>query len=707
MLTALARLSLRAPRRLAAVALVVFIALAVVGGPTAGLLKDRNSFQDPSSQSARAERAIQRATGDEFTPGVMALVDAPPSSAKVAAVAHLIAGVPGVATVATPTGGHDSGLVSRDGRESIVAATLRSAPYPNDVVKAIQARLAGHDGVLLGGNDVAQAQVNSQATHDLGFAELLAFPLLLILSVLIFRGVAAVLPLAVGALAVVGAFAVLRVVNVALSLSTFSLNLVIGLGLGLAIDYCLLLVWRFREELGADASVEQALETTMQTAGRTVMFSSVTVAAAMSSLLVFPQRFLVSMGVGGVAVALLAAAAALLVVPSLLVLLAGRIGKVRPAPAGTGRWYRVAQAVMRRPALTATLTTGVLLLAALPALGTHWSGVDATVLPTSQSARVVSDRLAARFPSQDLNALVIAVRAGGRARLAGARVVAYADAVRDVPRVTHVGAPTYVGDGVWKLSAALAGDPISSASQQTVERIRAVPSSLRVLVGGQAADLRDQKTSIAASVPVALAVLAALTLIVLWLMTGSVVLPIKALLLNALTAAAATGLLVFVFQDGRLQGLLGYTSQHGIEQADFLVLATLVFALSTDYGVLLLTRIKEGHDRGLPDREAIAGGLERTGRLVSASAVLLAVALGAFATSQVVFLKEIGIGAVVAVLIDAFLVRAALVPSLMALLGSWNWWSPAPLRRLHDRFSDDATVERRLRPELALDPQVR
>ncbi len=581
--------------------------------------------------------------------------------------------------------------------------TLRSAPYPNDVVKAIQARLAGHRGVLLGGTDVAQEQVNSQATHDLGFAELLAFPLLLILSVLIFRGVAALLPMAVGAVAVVGAFAVLRVVNVALSLSTFSLNLVIGLGLGLAIDYCLLLVWRFREELGRDVSVEEALVTTMQTAGRTVAFSSVTVAAAMASLLVFPQRFLVSMGVGGVAVALLAAAAALLVVPSLLVLLAGRIGKVRPAPAGTGRWYRVAQAVMRRPALTATLTTGVLLLAALPSLGTHWSGVDATVLPTSQSARVVSDRLASRFPNQDLNALVIAVRAPATA---GARVLAYANAVRDVHGVNQVGA-SYVGDGVWKLSAGLAGDPISSGSQRTVDRIRAVPSSLPALVGGQAADLRDQKTSIAASVPVALAVLAALTLIVLWLMTGSVVLPIKALLLNALTAAAATGLLVFVFQDGRLQGPLGYTSQHGIEQADFLVLAALVFALSTDYGVLLLTRIKEGHDRGLPDREAIAGGLERTGRLVSASAVLLAVALGAFATSQVVFLKEIGIGAVVAVLIDAFLVRAALVPSLMALLGRWNWWSPAPLRRLHDRFSDRAGVERRLRPELALDPQLR
>jgi RND superfamily putative drug exporter len=190
-------------------------------------------------------------------------------------------------------------------------------------------------------------------------------------------------------------------------------------------------------------------------------------------------------------------------------------------------------------------------------------------------------------------------------------------------------------------------------------------------------------------------------------MTGSVILPIKALLVNALTAAAATGLLVFIFQDGRFEGLLSYTGQHGIEQADFLVLAALVFALSTDYGVLLLTRIKEGHDRGLPDREAIAGGLERTGRLVSASAVLLAVALGAFATSQVVFLKEIGVGAVFAVLIDAFFVRALLVPSLMAMLGRWNWWSPAPLRRLHDRFSDGAAVERRVPAAAALDPQMR
>jgi len=707
MLTAVARLSLRAPRRLAAAALVVFLVFAVVGGPTTGLLKDRNSFQDPSSQSARAEHAIERATGREFNPGVLALVDAPPSSPEVAEVAQLIAGVSGVASVATPAGGHDPALVSRDGRQSIVAATLRTAPYPDDVVKAIQARLAGRHGVLLGGNDVAQEQVNSQATHDLAFAELLAFPLLLILSLLIFRGIAALLPMAVGAVAVVGAFTVLRVVNVALSLSTFSLNLVIGLGLGLAIDYSLLLVWRFREELGRDASVEEALVTTMRTAGRTVMFSSATVAAAMASLLVFPQRFLVSMGVGGVAVALLAAATALLVLPSLLVLLAGRVGKVRPAPAGTGRWYRVAQAVMRRPALVATLTAGVLVLVALPSLRTQWSGVDATVLPTSQSARVVSDRLAREFPLQDLNTAVIAVRAPATA---GGRVAAYAGSVRGVPGVAEVSPPAYVGEGLWKLSAGVRGDPISSQSQRTIDRIRALPTSLQVRVGGQAADLHDQKTSIASSVPAALALLAALTLIALWLMTDSVVLPIKALLVNALTAASATGLLVLVFQDGRFQSLLGYTSQHGIEQADFLVLAALVFALSTDYGVLLLTRIKEGHDRGLPDREAIARGLEATGRLVSASAVLLAVALGAFATSQVVFLKEIGLGAVAAVLIDAFLVRAALVPSLMALLGRWNWWSPAILHRLHSRLagpSGGAAVERRLAPELSLDPQVR
>ena len=343
MFSSLANLSLRRPRQIAASALVFLLVAGVVGGPAAGMLNARNSFQDPSSEAARSQALIQGATGDEPQPGVLALVSAPPLSPAVASVARTIATVPGVASVATAASSRNPALVSRDGSESVVAATLRSAPNPNTIVKSIQSALNGRGDVQLGGSDVASQQVGAQANRDLALAELIAFPLLALLAVLIFRGIAAALPLAVGGTAVLGTFVVLRLVNAALPLSVFSLNLVIGLGLGLAIDYSLLLVWRFREELGRGATPAEAIRTTLATAGRTVVFSAVTVAAAMASLPLFPQRFLVSMGIGGAVVALVAAASALLVLPALLVLLAGRVGRVRPQPEGTGRWYQLAQ----------------------------------------------------------------------------------------------------------------------------------------------------------------------------------------------------------------------------------------------------------------------------------------------------------------------------------------------------------------------------
>jgi RND superfamily putative drug exporter len=498
-----------------------------------------------------------------------------------------------------------------------------------------------------------------------------------------------------------GTFLVLRVINVGLSLSSFSLNLVIGLGLGLAIDYSLLLVWRFREELGRGEAPADALRTTMANAGRTVCFSSVTVAAALASLTVFPQRFLVSMGLGGAVVALVAAASALLVLPSLLILLAGHVGRVVPRPEGTGRWYRIAHAVMRRPALVVAATAAGLLLIASPALHIRWSGIDASVLPASKSARVVSDRLARKFPAQDLNTITIAARAP---RTAGPELAAYEARLRTVPGVTTARPPAYLGRGVWKLTLGANSDPISTDAQRTIQDVRALPAPVPVAVGGQAAEFHDRRAAIASTLPVALVLLTATTLLILWLMTDSVVLPVTSLAMNALTVAAASGLLVFIFQDGRLTGPLAYTSQGGIEQTDFLVFAALVFALSTDYGVLVLTRIKEARDRALGDREAVAVGLEHTGRIVTLAAILLAVAIGAFGTSKVVFLKEVGLGTAVAVLIDAFIVRTALVPSLMALLGWRNWWSPAPLRRLHARIRIGESASIRPDPSRRPDP---
>jgi uncharacterized membrane protein YdfJ with MMPL/SSD domain len=693
-LAALANLAIRHPRRILLLALAVFAVAGIFGATAIGLLNARNPFSDPSSASARAEALIERATGAEASPGVLALVSAPPGSPAVASAARAIARVPGVAAVTAPAPGHDAGLVSSDGRSSLVVAILQAGPDPNTVVSGLEQALHGRTDVLLGGADVAGAQLGQQAQADLGFAEAIAFPLLAILAFLIFRGVAALLPIAVGAMAVLATFLVLRLINTALPLSIFALNLVIGLGLGLAVDYSLFLVWRFRDELRRDGDPARALRETMVTTGRTILFSASTVAVALAALTVFPQRFLVSMGLGGAVVALVAAASALLIVPSLLIMLSGRLGRARP-PRPEGSWYRLANGVMRRPVLIAAGTTVLLLAIAAPALGVHWSGIDATVLPASKSARVVSDTVAARFPpSNDGNTILVVGSAPASARPA---LAGYAGRLARVPGIVQASGPELLSPGTWEITLASPADPISAAGQRAVAAVRAVPAPVPVLVGGPAADFADQGATIEGTLPLALAILVVVTVVVLWLMTGSVILPVKALLMNALTAAAATGLLVLIFQDGRLTGLLGYTSQGGIEETDFLILAALAFALSTDYGVFLLDRIREARRPGVAERAAVAAGMQRTGRLITSASILLAVALGAFATSKLVFLKEVGVGVAAAVLIDAFIVRALLVPALMALLGRWNWWAPAPLARLHRRLGlagPDATASR-------------
>ncbi len=705
MLSRLGDLATGHPRRMALGSLVAVIVAGVVGGPAAGMLKAKNPFRDPSSDSARAATLVDRATGSESSPGVIAVVAAPPGSPAVASVARAIAGVAGVAGVAAPglalglgpTGADvprpharaqapapGLGLVSTDGRSSLVTASLRVGPDADGTVTRIESSLRGRTDVTLGGGDVAGSQTGKQATADLGFAELLAFPLLALLALFIFRGVAAVLPLAIGMTSILGTFLVLRGINAVLPLSQFALNLVIGLGLGLAVDYSLFIVWRLREELGRGAEMAAALRTTMMTTGRTVLFSGLTVAAAMACLTVFPQRFLVSMGIGGAVVALVAAASALLVLPALLVLLGDRVGRVAVAGEGQGGWYRLARAVMRRPVVVALATTAALVVVASPTPNVRWSGIDATVLPRSQSARVVADILARDFPGAHGGSTISVVAvAPPQARPA---LAAYAAAAGRIPGIAVTGGPTLLPGGVWELKLGSRGEAISPAGQQAVEAVRAVAAPVPVLVGGGAAEFADQRGAIAKSLPLALALLVVVTVAVLWLMTGSVILPFKTLLMNGLSAAAATGILVFVFQDGRLTGPLAYTSQGGIEETDFLILAALAFALATDYGVFLLARIKEARTEGRSEREAVAAGLERTGRLVTRASLLLAVAIGAFATSKIVFLKEVGVGTAAAVLIDAFVVRALLVPSLMALLGRWNWWSPKPLAALHRRI---------------------
>ncbi|MFZ0666583.1 MAG: MMPL family transporter, partial [Acidimicrobiales bacterium] len=625
MLSALARLATRRPKRVVVFAIIAFGVCGVLGGPAAGLLSAKNPFNNPSSESSRAEALIQKATGQETSPGVLAYVPAPPSSSEVAHVASLLAHVPGVAKALTPPVGVHSPLVSSDGSASMVAVYMADGASQSKTVSKIDhaVKHAHLPGVLLGGQDVANVQVGDQAVKDLGMAELLAFPLLALIALFVFRGFSALLPLATGGLAVFATFLVLRVINEFFPLSTFALNLVIGLGLGLAVDYSLFMVWRFREYLQKGMDPAAALHATMVKTGRTVVFSALTVAAALATLTIFPLRFLVSMGIGGAVVAVIAAASALVMLPSLMFLMARRIGKTKVKEGEKGFWYRLSHGVMKQPALIAIGTIAVLVLLAWPTPSIRWSGIDASVLPTSQSARVVNDIVDSKFPQLhggDPILVAAVVPDGGVVGSSGGgsgQLAAYASRLKALPGVASVAGPTRLAGDVWEISVGTPYSGISSAGQQLVRVVRDTPSPDPVLVGGAAADTLDLRNSIADNVPIALIILCALTMIVLWMMTGSVILPIKALVMNGLTAFAATGILVFVFQGGRFTGLLSYTSQGGIEETDFLILVAVAFALSTDYGVFLLARIREARATAPSEREAIASGLASMGRLVT------------------------------------------------------------------------------------------
>jgi RND superfamily putative drug exporter len=432
----------------------------------------------------------------------------------------------------------------------------------------------------------------------------------------------------------------------------------------------------------------------MRTAGRTVLFSSLTVAVALASLIVFPQRFLYSMGIGGAAVALFAALVALVVLPAVLSLLGPRVNALSPAflqrraardakPTQAGFWYRLSRFVMRRPAPIAIASASFLIALGIPFLSIKFTSVDAQVLPASASARQVDTALRTDFPPFRDVPIRVVVDGGGQSAVANV-----SSALRREPGIAAVERPQPLNGGVTVIDAVSKSPWISQASKDTVNRVRDLPNppGSNMMVSGATAHFVDFQSSLASHLPVALAIVVVATLAILFAMTGSVILPVKSLLMNVLNLSAVFGILVLIFQDGNLEGLLGYTSQGALEQTMPILMFAVAFGLSTDYAVFLLSRIKEAREGGASDSEAVALGLERTGRIVTAAAALFAIAIGAFATSEIVFIKENGIGTALAVLIDASIIRALLVPSLMELLGKWNWWAPAPLRRLHRRF---------------------
>ncbi|CCH89621.1 conserved membrane protein of unknown function [Modestobacter italicus] len=685
-------------RALLAVLLFVLVA-GVLGGPVAGSLDADGGFAPADSDSALAVQRLEDASGRTPDAGVVAVVDTGDGPSGVADVVTTLAGLDGVAE-AVPAG------AARDGSSELVVAVLDADADDEAVAGAAVAAFADDDRVALGGPAVTGLQIGERVGEDLGRAELLAFPVLVLLSLLFFGGRAAVLPLVVGVTTVLGTFLAMAGINEVYGLSVFALNLVIGLGLGLAIDYTLFLLSRYREELDRQGPTLGAVVTTMRTAGRTVVFSAATVAVALATLIVFPMGFLKSMGIAGAVVAVVAAAAALVVSPAVFALWGPKLARRRRRGAASGGgWYRLSHAVMARPGAVAAVTAIVMLVLAAPALRAEWTPVDSSVVPTDLSSRVVADTLEADYAGAGTTPVLAAVRADdpGAAR-------SFADAASQLPGVLAPADAVEVGPGTWQVDLVVDGGPEGDVAQQVVTEVRdlAADRDADVLVGGAAAEFVDQQAAIGDALPLAAALLVLLTVLVLWLMTGSVVLPVKAVVMNTLTAGVALGALTFVYQDGRLTGLLGYTSNGGVEPTNFLVAAAVVFALSTDYGVFLLGRIKEAREAGLAEREAVATGLGRTGSVVTAAAILLAVAIGAFSTSSISFIQQIGIATAVGVLVDAFVVRSFLVPALMGLLGKWNWWAPMPLRRLHDRIGlsegEPAGTAEELPRELASTP---
>jgi uncharacterized membrane protein YdfJ with MMPL/SSD domain len=685
------------------VLLVAVIGAAVAGAVGFGVAKHMSPYgaSDPATESVRATHRFEAAAGRQIDPGIVAIVNtgdvhSPAAARRVGQVAGQLRAQADVASVASFYDRHDPAMVSRDGRSTYVVAYFkpRSDSRLKDVAQQIQDHFAGQRDVQLGGQQIANAQANTQVGNDLKRAELLAFPFIFLLSLLFFRSlVAALLPPLLGGLAIVATFFALRIVAGFADVSVFALNFVTGLGLGLAIDYSLFMVSRYREEAAVSGFGLEALQRTLQTAGRTILFSSLTVAAALASLMIFPQRFLYSMGIAGALVALVAAVLALVVLPAILTVLGPRLNALAPRrlqraaerdarAAERGAWYRLSRFVMRRPGRIVVLSAALLIALGIPFTSIRFVTVSAKVLPHSASARQVDDRLARQFPPNRTSPLEVVVGAGAQSRA----VRALRAQIGGLPGVSAVAPAQPAGPVTSLLAVAPARAPLSAASKRLVRDVRAIGAPVYVGVAGQTAAYLDLEHSLGVHLPAVLAVIVAATLLVLFLFTGSVVLPIKAVVMNVLSLSAVLGILVLIFQDGRLQGLLSYTSQGALDATQPIFLAAVAFGLATDYGVFLLSRIKEARDGGASDSEAVAIGLERTGRIVTAAAILFAVSIGAFATSKLVFIKELGLGTALAVLIDASIVRALLVPSLMELLGAWNWWAPRWLRRLHDRI---------------------
>ncbi|HYV58903.1 MAG TPA: MMPL family transporter [Acidimicrobiia bacterium] len=707
---------------------VFFLVAAGLGGGVASRLSS-GGFDDPASESSRAAEQIKHEFGKQ-EPDLVFLVRAKRGTVDAAAVGaaaetltHNLAAEKKVARVVSYWSlGSPPPLRSKDGREALVLVSLHGdEDHVQQAARELSPKYAttgsGPITVRVGGFAEVFRQVNHQVEADLLRAELIAFPITLLLMVLVFGSVvAAGLPLVVGGLAIVGTFLVLLIVASLTEVSIFALNLTTGMGLGLAIDYSLFVVSRYREELHNGREPHDAVVRTVQTAGKTVAFSALTVAVALAALLVFPLAFLRSFAYAGIGVALLAGFVAIVSLPALLAVLGPRVNSLRllrrdPKPVGEGVWHRIATFVMRRPVPIALGVIALLIVLGLPFLRIQFGLPDDRVLPTSASSRQVQDDIRTRFASNEALTLQAVATGIGDPAAHADELDRYAAALSRAPGAARVDALTgsYINgqqvagpgplsarfatrDATW-LSVVPSVEPYSDAGERLAKSVRATPAPFRVLVTGNAATLVDSKHSLFSRLPLAAGLIALATFVLLFLMFGSILVPVKALVLNVLSLSATFGALVWIFQDGHLSGFLDFTPTGTLPATVPLLLFCLAFGLSMDYEVFLLSRIKEEHDRTHDNTHSVAVGLERTGRIVTAAAVLISVVFIAFATSGVSFIKIFGLGLTIAVLMDAFVIRATLVPAFMRIAGEANWWAPNWMRRIHERIGISETEE--------------
>lgn len=719
---ALARLVSSRARLLLVLTVVLLAGSVVLGSGVADRLRSGGSggVVDPSAESTYASAVLERELPGA-RPNLVLLVradgtvddaDAARQGRELAARLADERGVTGV----TSYWDTDSGaLRSEDGREALVVARLTGDEL--EAERTLKERVVGHfDGrqggltVRIGGSIAIQSEVQTLISEDLLRAEVIALPItLLILMVVFGSAVAALLPVGIGVLAILGTNAVLRVLTSFTDVSVFATNLTTALGLGLAIDYALLIVRRYREELAAGRDMPGALAVTLNTAGRTVLFSAATVAVSLAAMLVFPLYFLRSLAYAGISVVVLAAAAALVVLPALLAVLGRRIdawdvrklvrGRSReprdPAAEGAG-WARLARFVMRRAPLVATGTLAVLLLLGAPFLNVDFGTADYRQLPSSAESRVVQEDIRDRFQGSPTGAIEVVTREASATGLGD-----YAERLSRLPGVVRVDAstgsytdgravgpalPGRTSGDISYLTVIPGGEAVSDESKELVRDVRALDVDFPAYTSGTTAALIDTQAAIGRVLPWAIGIIVLATLILVFLLTGSVLVPVQAVLLNALSLTAMLGAVVWVFQEGNLSGLLAFTPTGGIETALPVLMFCLAFGLSMDYGVFLLSRIKEEQERTLDHRAAVVQGIRSTGGVITAAALVLSVVMVAIGTSRITNTKMLGLGVALAILMDAMVIRTLLVPAVLSLTGRATWWAPGPLRRLHARF---------------------